>query len=236
MKKYNMINNIEINPHNVKNLLKIKTKSTIKVTSVLKHILQAKLTSQEELELGVMLDYHYNNGIKDIYSIVASIYKQNNDGKCINCLIKAVSLNDYYGNYDLAICYIEGIFTNKDYKKAYSLLQESKNTIIESYYYLGLMFKEGLGVKRDYEKSLEYFNKIDNDITGEIILEIREKTLNEIADMYIKSLGVEQNIQKAFQCYIKAISLLRETPHFRIIKSTCHENLRYLKEQYKEIL
>lgn len=131
-----------------------------------------------------------------------------NSSKGIQYKIKLVEVNDYEEMIELSKYYLNGYYVDKDYNKAYELLNkvvagDNDYAVKRASYYLGILYQQGKGVEKNIEVAKKYFkmamlcfDEVECDLAKE---RLKECKLNSDRNSSDRELGkkIESNKEKS---------------------------------------
>lgn len=130
---------------------------------------------------------------------------EGNEEKALECYMKAAELGYTDAFYNVANAYLNGYGVERDFEKAFEWFQKSVAGG-DSYAKLKLAecYKRGAGCERDYAAMALYQQVAsDKSLKRYSFADVAEY---EIGNMYLKGLGVEVNLRKAYDYFKLAAS------------------------------
>ncbi|MDE7026013.1 MAG: sel1 repeat family protein, partial [Paramuribaculum sp.] len=125
--------------------------------------------------------------------------------KAFECYMTAAGLGYAAAYYNVALAYLDGIGVRKDFDKAFEWFKKAADSG-DTYARLKLAecYKRGAGCERDYAVAMALYQQIANSKrargnVGEIGM-----AEYEIGNMYLKGLGVEPDLQLAYNYFKQA--------------------------------
>ncbi|RHZ79193.1 hypothetical protein Glove_151g16 [Diversispora epigaea] len=99
------------------------------------------------------------------------------------------------GQYEIGNCYLNGIGTTKDEKKAFQWYLKSAEGG-DSGAHLGLLYEEGVGTTKDHRKAFQwYFKSAEGGYSS---------GQYNLGNCYLNGIGTTNDEKKAFQCFLKS--------------------------------
>lgn len=134
----------------------------------------------------------------DPYAQLAIAYEETEDPEKSFGMVEKIANQGYLPAQNaMAVCYLNGIGTQKDPKKAFALFQkgaEQGHAIAQ--YNLGESYRNGFGTQENLEKALEWYNKSAEQ--GYVLAQ------NDLAVFYFEGIGIQKNLENAFILFEKA--------------------------------
>lgn len=141
------------------------------------------------------------------YVDLAQTYRrEGNEEKAFECYMKAAEMgyNDAY--YNVANAYLDGEGVERDFDKAFEWFQKASDSG-DAYAKLKLAecYKRGAGCERDYAAAMTLYQQVagDKSMKRHSCVDVAEY---EIGNMYLKGLGVEVDLRKAYDYFKLAAS------------------------------
>lgn len=141
------------------------------------------------------------------YVDLAQTYScEGNGEKAFECYMKAAELGYTDAFYNVANAYLNGEGVERDFDKAFEWFQKSVASG-DSYAKLKLAecYKRGAGCERDYAAAMALYQQVagDKSLKRYSFADVAEY---EIGNMYLKGLGVEVDLRKAYDYFKLAAS------------------------------
>lgn len=141
------------------------------------------------------------------YVDLAQTYSREGNGeKAFECYMKAAELGYTDAFYNVANAYLNGEGVERDFDKAFEWFQKSVASG-DSYAKLKLAecYKRGAGCQRDYAAAMALYQQVagDKSLKRYSFTDVAEY---ELGNMYLKGLGVEVDLRKAYDYFKLAAS------------------------------
>lgn len=141
------------------------------------------------------------------YVNLAQTYSREGNGeKAFECYMKAAELGYTDAFYNVANAYLNGEGVERDFDKAFEWFQKSVASG-DSYAKLKLAecYKRGAGCQRDYAAAMALYQQVagDKSLKRYSFADVAEY---ELGNMYLKGLGVEVDLRKAYDYFKLAAS------------------------------
>ncbi len=132
------------------------------------------------------------------YDLGRMYSREVSEEKAFEFYMKAVEMGYAPAYYAIAVAYLDGEGVERDFDKAFEWLQKSVDSG-DSYAKLKLAecYKRGAGCKRDYAAAMALYQQVagDKSLKKYSFADVAEY---EIGNMYLKGLGVEVDLRKAY--------------------------------------
>ncbi|MCM1354796.1 MAG: sel1 repeat family protein [Staphylococcus sp.] len=141
------------------------------------------------------------------YVDLAQTYRsEGNEGKAFECYMRAAELGYTTAYYNVAYAYMNGEGVERDFDKAFEWFQKASDSG-DSYAKLKLAecYKRGAGCEKDYSAAMALYQQVagDKSMKRDSFIDVAEY---EIGNMYLKGLGVEVDLRKAYDYFKLAAS------------------------------
>lgn len=131
---------------------------------------------------------------------------EGNKEKSFECYMMAAEMGYAEAYYNVANAYLNGEGVERDFDKAFEWLQKAVDSG-DSYAKLKLAecYKRGAGCERDYAAAMALYQQVagDKSLRRYSFADVAEY---EIGNMYLKGLGVEVDLRKAYDYFKRAAS------------------------------
>ena len=136
------------------------------------------------------------------YVDLAQTYsREGNEEKAFECYMKAAEMGYTDAYYNVAYAYLNGEGVERDFDKAFEWLQKAVDSG-DPYAKLKLAecYKRGAGCQRDYAVAMALYQQVacDKSLKRYSFADVAEY---EIGNMYLKGLGVEVDLRKAYDYF-----------------------------------
>lgn len=141
------------------------------------------------------------------YIDLAQTYRrEENEEKAFECYMKAAEMGYTDAYYNVANAYLNGEGVERDFDKAFEWFQKAVDSG-DTYAKLKLAecYKRGAGCERDYAAALALYQQVagDKSLKRYSCIDVAEY---ELGNMYLKGLGVEVDLRKAYDYFKLAAS------------------------------
>jgi len=141
------------------------------------------------------------------YVDLAQTYScEGNDVKAFECYMKAAEMGYTDAYYNVANAYLNGDGVEKDFDKAFEWFQKAADSG-DTYAKLKLAecYKRGAGCERNYAAAMALYRQVagEKSVKRYSFVDVAEY---EIGNMYLKGLGVEVDLRKAYDYFKRAAS------------------------------
>ncbi len=141
------------------------------------------------------------------YVDLAQTYsREGNEEKAFECYMKAAEIGYTDAYYNVANAYLNGEGVERDFDKAFEWFQKAVDSG-DTYAKLKLAecYKRGAGCERDYAAAMALYQQVagDKSLKRYSFVDVAEY---EIGNMYLKGLGVEVDLSKAYDYFKRAAS------------------------------
>lgn len=129
---------------------------------------------------------------------------EGNEEKAFECYMKAAELGYTDAFYNVANAYLNGDGVERDFDKAFEWFQKAVDSgDIYAKLKLAECYKRGVGCKRDYSAAMALYIQIasDKSLKRYSFVDVAQY---EIGNMYLKGLGVEVDLRKAYDYFKRA--------------------------------
>lgn len=137
----------------------------------------------------------------------AQTYSSQGDvAKAFECYMKAAELGYAEAYYNVGKAYLDGNGVERDFDKAFEWLQKSAGSGDAcAKLKLAECYKRGAGCERDYAAAMAQYQQVagDKSLRRYSFADVAEY---EIGNMYLKGLGVEVDLRKAYDYFRRAAS------------------------------
>lgn len=141
------------------------------------------------------------------YYDLANIYScEVSDEKAFECYMKAAELGYTPAYYGVAAAYLDGEGVKRDFDKAFEWFRKAADSgDIHAKLKLAECYKRGAGCERDYSAAMALYQQVASDKSKkrDSFVDVAEY---EIGNMYLKGLGVEVDLRKAYDYFKRAAS------------------------------
>lgn len=131
---------------------------------------------------------------------------EGNEEKAFECYMKAAELGYAEAYYNVANAYLNGQGIERDYDKAFEWFKKASDSG-DTYAKLKLAecYRRGAGCQRDYAAAMALYLQIagEKSFKRYSFVDVAEY---EIGNMYLKGLGVEVDLRKAYEYFKRAAS------------------------------
>ena len=139
------------------------------------------------------------------YVDLAQTYsREGNEEKAFECYMKAAEMGYAEAYYNVANAYLNGEGVGRDFDKAFEWFKKAADSG-DPYAKLKLAecFKRGAGCERDYAAAMALYQQVagDKDMKRCSFADVPEY---EIGNLYLKGLGVEVDLRKAYDYFKRA--------------------------------
>lgn len=141
------------------------------------------------------------------YVDLAQTYNsEGNEEKAFQCYVKAAEMGYTDAYYNVANAYLDGDGVEKDYDKAFEWFQKAVGSG-DTYAKLKLAecYKRGAGCERDYTAALALYQQVAG-VKSNRRYSCVDVAEYELGNMYLKGLGVEVDLRKAYDYFKQAAS------------------------------
>lgn len=133
---------------------------------------------------------------------LAQTYRsEGNEEKAFECYMKAAEMGDTDAYYNVANAYLNGEGVERDFDKAFEWYQKASDSG-DTYAKLKLAecYKRGAGCERDYAAAMALYQQVagHKSLKRYSCVDVAEY---EIGNMYLKGLGVEVDLRKAYDYF-----------------------------------
>ena len=132
--------------------------------------------------------------------------REGNEEKAFKCYMKAAEMGYTEAYYNVANAYLNGKGVESDFDKAFEWFRKAADSG-DAYAILKLAecYKRGAGCERSYEEAMALYQQISGDKSRKrsSFADVAEY---EIGNMYLKGLGVEVDLRKAYDYFRLAAS------------------------------
>ena len=141
------------------------------------------------------------------YVDLAQTYRrEGNEEKALDCYMKAAEMGHTDAYYNVANAYLNGEGVERNFDKAFEWFQKASDSG-DTYAKLKLAecYKRGAGCERDYAAAMTLYQQVAGDkrLKKDSFADVAEY---EIGNMYMKGLGVEVDLRKAYDYFKRAAS------------------------------
>ncbi|MCM1092335.1 MAG: hypothetical protein NC421_00090 [Lachnospiraceae bacterium] len=141
------------------------------------------------------------------YVDLAQTYSsEGNEEKAFECYVKAAEMGYTDAYYNVAAAYLDGKGVERDFDKAFEWFQKAADSG-DAYAKLKLAecYKRGAGCERDYAAAMSLYQQVagGNSNRRYSCVDVAEC---ELGNMYLKGLGVEVDLHKAYDYFKRAAS------------------------------
>lgn len=141
------------------------------------------------------------------YVDLAQTYSsEGNEEKAFECYVKAAEMGYPDAYYNVAAAYLDGKGVERDFDKAFEWFQKAADSG-DAYAKLKLAecYKRGAGCERDYAAAMALYQQVagGNSNRRYSCVDVAEY---ELGNMYLKGLGVEVDLHKAYDYFKRAAS------------------------------
>lgn len=141
------------------------------------------------------------------YVDLAQTYSRDgNQEKAFECYMKAAELGYTDSYYNVANAYLNGEGVERDFDKAFEWFQKAVDSgDTSAKLKLAECYKRGAGCERDYAAAMALYQQVANDKSMKrySFVDVAEY---ELGNMYLKGLGVEVDLRKAYDYFKLAAS------------------------------
>ncbi|MCM1071942.1 MAG: hypothetical protein NC301_09095 [Bacteroides sp.] len=139
------------------------------------------------------------------YVDLAQTYSgEGNEEKAFECYLKAAEMGYTPAYYNVAAAYLDGEGVERDFDKAFEWFRKGADSG-DTYAKLKLAecYKRGAGCERDYAAAMALYQQLasDKSMKRDSFADVAEY---EIGNMYLKGLGVEVDLRKAYDYFKRA--------------------------------
>lgn len=141
------------------------------------------------------------------YVDLAQTYsREGNEEKAFECYMKAAEMGYTEAYYNVANAYLNGEGVERDFDKAFEWFQKASDSG-DTYAKLKLAqcYKRGAGCDRDYAAAMALYQQVADDKSLRRYFFVDEAEY-ELGNMYLKGLGVEVDLRKAYDYFKLAAS------------------------------
>lgn len=133
--------------------------------------------------------------------------REGNEEKAFECYMRAAEMGYTPSYYNVAAAYLDGEGVERDFDKAFEWFQKAVDSG-DTYAKLKLAecYKRGAGCKRDYTAAMELYQQLAGDKSLKRNSFVHGVAEYEIGNMYLKGLGVEMDLRKAYDYFRRAAS------------------------------
>ncbi|MCM1078741.1 MAG: hypothetical protein NC344_02825 [Bacteroidales bacterium] len=131
---------------------------------------------------------------------------EGNEEKAFECYMKAAELGYADAFYNVANAYLNGEGVERDFDKAFEWFQKAADSgDTSAKLKLAECYKRGAGCERDYAAAMALYQQVagEKSIKRYSFADVAEY---EIGNMYLKGLGVEVDLRKAYDYFKRAAS------------------------------
>ena len=141
------------------------------------------------------------------YDLAKTHSGEGEDEKAFECYLKAAELGYSPAYYNVALAYLDGNGVKKDFDKAFQWFKKAADSG-DTYARLKLAecYKRGAGCPKDYSEAMALYQQIANSKRGRGNIGEVGMAEYEIGNMYLKGLGVEVDLRKAYDYFKLAAS------------------------------
>lgn len=141
------------------------------------------------------------------YVDLAQTYNsEGNEEKAFQCYVKAAEMGYTDAYYNVANAYLDGDGVEKDYDKAFEWFQKAVGSgDIYAKLKLAECYKRGAGCERDYTAALALYQQVAG-VKSNRRYSCVDVAEYELGNMYLKGLGVEVDLRKAYDYFKQAAS------------------------------
>lgn len=141
------------------------------------------------------------------YVDLAQTYNsEGNEEKAFQCYVKAAEMGYTDAYYNVANAYLNGDGVEKDYDKAFEWFQKAVGSgDIYAKLKLAECYKRGAGCERDYTAALALYQQVAG-VKSNRRYSCVDVAEYELGNMYLKGLGVEVDLRKAYDYFKQAAS------------------------------
>lgn len=139
------------------------------------------------------------------YDLAQTYSGEGEAGKAFECYLKAAELGYSRAYYNVAIAYLDGEGVKKDFDRAFEWFKKGADSgDVYSQLKVAECYKRGAGCPKDYAAAMEIYRRIaarssrKSDVGG--------VAQYELGNMYLKGLGVEVDLRKAYDYFKLAAS------------------------------
>lgn len=141
------------------------------------------------------------------YVDLAQTYNsEGNEEKAFECYMKAAEMGYATAYYNVAKAYLNGEGVERDFNQAFKWFRKAADNG-DTYAKLKLAecYKRGAGCERDYAAAMALYQQItgDKSLKRNSFVDVAEY---ELGNMYLKGLGVEVDLRKAYDYFKRAAS------------------------------
>ncbi|MCM1330981.1 MAG: hypothetical protein NC248_00050 [Bacteroides sp.] len=139
------------------------------------------------------------------YVDLAQTYSsEGNEEKAFECYVKAAEMGYTDAYYNVAAAYLDGKGVERDFDKAFEWFQKAADSG-DAYAKLKLAecYKRGAGCERDYAAAMALYQQVAGGNSNRMYscVDVAEY---ELGNMYLKCLGVEVDLHKAYDYFKRA--------------------------------
>lgn len=141
------------------------------------------------------------------YYDLGNIYSREvSDEKAFECYMKAAELGYSPAYFVVAAAYLNGKGVERDFDKAFEWFQKAAGSgNISAKLKLAECYKRGAGCQRDYAAAMALYMQVAGDKSMKRY-SFADEAEYEIGNMYLKGLGVEVDLRKAYDYFKRAAS------------------------------
>ena len=138
------------------------------------------------------------------YDLGRMFSREVSEEKAFECYMKAAELGYTPAYYAIATAYLDGEGVQKDFDKAFEWFKKAvDNGDISAKLKLAECYKRGAGCERDYVSAMALYQQVagEKSMKRYSFADVAEY---EIGNMYLKGLGVEVDLRKAYDYFKRA--------------------------------
>lgn len=140
------------------------------------------------------------------YDLGRMYSREVSEEKAFECYIKAAEMGYTPAYYAVAAAYLDGEGVERDFDKAFEWFQKAADSgDISAKLKLAECYKRGAGCERNYAAALALYQQVagEKSMKRHSFVDVAEY---EIGNMYLKGLGVEVDLRKAYDYFKRAAS------------------------------
>lgn len=140
------------------------------------------------------------------YDLGLTYSREVSEEKAFECYMKAAELGHTQAYYQVAAAYLDGEGVERDFDKAFEWFRKAADSgDTSAKLKLAECYKRGAGCERDYAAAMALYQQIagEKSMKRYSFADVAEY---EIGNMYLKGLGVEVDLRKAYDYFKRAAS------------------------------
>ncbi len=142
------------------------------------------------------------------FDLAQTYSREGHEEKAFACYMKAAEMGYVTAYYNVAVAYLNGEGVERDFDKAFEWFKKATDSGDScAKLKLAECYKRGAGCKKDYAAAMALYQQIADSKSKKKGVGDNDIAEYELGNMYLKGLGVEVDLQKAYDYFKRAASL-----------------------------